>query len=336
MKKKIYLIVSLCCLFLSCQFNKTEIERIAHEHPIVITENMESMMPGELIFSEKYLLWTDPFHSEKFVHIINPETGEELTSIIKKGEGPQEFLTPDVILTGKETLFVYDQNSDKTALLSIDKAVRKENPFLESGKKNLKGITRGLSIHTNEYIFLEPGSKTPFVLEKNNIRKTVFGKQPVESNIENGYDVFQGVIAYSPAKEKIVYTTFRFPYMAVYKKCGDSFCLEKESLRNTNYNIKDNKFFYKEQERGAKEMCLLKDYIVTLERDRTIDSTDENKVGRDFSKLPHTIFLYDYDLNLKKIINLGMPILRLASSPSANTLYTIGVNPDFVLMKYEL
>lgn len=293
------------------------------------------MMPGELIFSGKYLLWTDPFHSDKFVHIIDHKTGEEVNSIIDVGEGPQEFRTPDLFLVEKNKLFVYDSNSGKTALLSIEKAVNKENPFIEFGKKNMSGITRGIALNNNEFLFFYPGKSLPFSLERST-NQTFFGKLPIESDVENGFNVFQGVVVYHLTKQKIVYATFNFPYMAVYEKCGDTFCLKKEKLRNADYSIKNNEFFYHGEEKGVREMCLLRDYIVTLERDRTVDTTDERKVGRDFTKLPHTVFLYDYALNLKKIINLGMPVLRLASDPSTNTLYTIGVNPDFVLMKYEL
>ena len=48
------------------------------------------------------------------------------------------------------------------------------------------------------------------------------------------------------------------------------------------------------------------------------------------------IFLYDYDGNLVKIVDLGIPVMRIASEEQSNTLYAIGVNPDFVLVKYEL
>ena len=34
---------------------------------------------------------------------------------------------------------------------------------------------------------------------------------------------------------------------------------------------------------------------------------------RDLSKVPNTIFVYDYNFNLKKIINMSMPILRIAA-----------------------
>ena len=47
---------------------------------------------------------------------------------------------------------------------------------------------------------------------------------------------------------------------------------------------------------------------------------------RDLSKVPNTIFVYDYNFNLKKIINMSMPILRIAAKGDSNTLYAIGID----------
>lgn len=333
-----FFILILSCLIISCKDTKTnyEVERISLTPTHVVCDSIESMMPGELFYTGEYLLWTDPFHSERFVHVLDAKTGKEINSAIQRGEGPHEFLTPNLTLAGEDKLFVYDYNSKKTALLSIEKIIRDENPLLESGSRDMGGITQVLVISKNELVFFSPADKLPFVLEKNG-SKVPFGKLPVEEEVRNGYDVFQGMLIYHPDKKKLFYSTYGFPYMAIYKQSGNSFSLERENFRNTKYNIIDeDKFIYKEQEKGARGIALLKDYIVTLERDRTVDETDDNKVGRDFMKLPQTVFLYDYDLNLRKIINLGMPVLRLASDPSSNTLFTIGVNPDFVLMEYEL
>lgn len=48
---------------------------------------------------------------------------------------------------------------------------------------------------------------------------------------------------------------------------------------------------------------------------------DETTVGRDASKCPHTVFLYDYEGHLIKIVDLGMPIMRIAADRTSNVLY---------------
>lgn len=52
--------------------------------------------------------------------------------------------------------------------------------------------------------------------------------------------------------------------------------------------------------------------------------------------VPRTVFVYDYDGKLLKIVNLGMPVMRIAADGRSNALYVIGVNPDFALAKYDL
>ena len=46
--------------------------------------------------------------------------------------------------------------------------------------------------------------------------------------------------------------------------------------------------------------------------------------------------LYGNGERMVKIVDLGIPVMRIASEEQSNTLYAIGVNPDFVLVKYEL
>lgn len=77
-------------------------------------------------------------------------------------------------------------------------------------------------------------------------------------------------------------------------------------------------------------------YIITLERDRETDPMDETTVRRDISKCPRTVFLYDYTGRLLKIVDVGMPIMRIAANRNSNVLYMIGGNPDYVLAKCEL
>lgn len=52
--------------------------------------------------------------------------------------------------------------------------------------------------------------------------------------------------------------------------------------------------------------------------------------------VPVPFFLYDYEGNLVKIVDLEIPVMRIAAEEKDNTLYAIGVNPDFILVKYDL
>ena len=84
------------------------------------------------------------------------------------------------------------------------------------------------------------------------------------------------------------------------------------------YEIRNNEVIFDRRVKGVRGLCMSKDFIITLQRDRRKDDTDESTVGRDASKCPHTVFLYDYDGNLVKIVDLGIPVMRIASEEQSN------------------
>ena len=55
--------------------------------------------------------------------------------------------------------------------------------------------------------------------------------------------------------------------------------------------------------KGLTELALTKENIVMLQRDIEVEGElPKPKSPRDISTLPRSLFVYDYDLNLKKII----------------------------------
>ena len=134
----------------------------------------------------------------------------------------------------------------------------------------------------------------------------------------------------------MVYANMLFPYLAVYSNKDGEFKLLNEYKGEEDYSITDNNLILNRKRNGMAEMALTKDYIVTLQRDYLTDDIDESTVGRDFNKLPKSLFVYDYDTNLIKIIDFGLPILRISANQKENIVYAIVIDSDFVLMKYEI
>ena len=50
----------------------------------------------------------------------------------------------------------------------------------------------------------------------------------------------------------------------------------------------------------------------------------------------HLRSVFDYDFNLVKIVNLGMPRYNLAASGEDNTFYAIVQNPENSIVEIEL
>lgn len=328
------IILSCFLLFLICGCKR----QMDHPQRIKIkcqpvSDEVMTTMPGSLIVCRDYLVWTDPFAHDYFVHVHDKSSGEPIGVMGKVGKGPEEFISGGIsqyCINNK--FYANDPNSNTRGYLSIDSLIRHKNPFvrLVGTEKEKEGFNQ---LSNNVYVgYTENGDKDYFNAIINGSRST-FGKYPIlESKrhigLGSAYDSISGMFVYAP---------FSIPYMALYKRIDNTFILQWERKSDKkNYEIVDGKIIFDRTIQGASEICMTKDYIVTLERDRENDPIDESSVGRDASKCPQTVFLYDFDSRLIKIVDLGLPVMRIAADRSSNTLYAIGVNPEFQIVKCEL
>jgi hypothetical protein len=335
MKKGILLmaVVAAVVAVCSCKEVKTKeaVERYSMTLTDIICDDLETMLPGEMYVSGQYLLWTDPFNKEAFVHIVDTKTREEAGTMVQTGEGPEEFVGPHIEVLDGDQVLAYDLFANRCAVLSIESCIAGENPVVRKQPVDIKELTAIVSLGENQLVAFIPGAKEPFVMIE---QKQSFGKQPFE--ISDGYNHFQGIVKYNPANGYLLYSTFEIPYTALYKRDDTSFSLEKEELRTNGCSVENDKLIYKGNLRGPMGVTLTSDYIVTIDTDPQAEPIDYYKIGRDYTKLPTTICLYDYDLQLRKVINFGMPVVRITSTPQNNVLFVLGVNPDFMIYQVEL
>ena len=158
--------------------------------------------------------------------------------------------------------------------------------------------------------------------------------------MNNAYDIFQGQVAYNPQRRMLVYSNLFFPYLSVYKCSGNQdWSLVKELKEDWDYTISEGKLhFASVGKKCAMELALTDDYIVLLQRDTEVEESisKQEMRGRNVASLPRSLFVYDYDLDLKKIVNMPFPMLRLCGDVETNTVYAMSVNPEFELIKIEL
>lgn len=332
MKQFILFLIFGNILLTSCS-SHSDIERVSID-PTPVYNNIESRMPGKLVVQNQYAIWSDPLNSDNQFHIVDLYVNKEIGKFGNIGNGPEEFVTPDFFVSSNNEIIVYDMNNDKMSVYSIDSINRGKKALVSFYKQKTKGFTRIIETESKQLIYFNPNNKKPFQTEKGDI----FGEYPFneKEEVQNNYNILQGNIAYNPDRKLFVYSTISFPYMAIYKKNKDKFDLIREYKEDISYSISEGKLILNKKKMGMMEITLTKDFIVALQRDYRYDQTDETKVGRDFNKLPHTLFVYDYKSNLKKIIDLKLPILRIASDSKNNMVYAITLNPDFMLVKFEL
>ncbi|MDH6342883.1 hypothetical protein M2480_001462 [Parabacteroides sp. PFB2-12] len=320
-------------LLISCISQDKEVER-STGNPKVIYEDLESIMPGQLELTKDYLLWTNPFSTENFVHIIDKRTGIEVGQVLSIGPGPEELVNPNIAAYFDNSFFAYDTNSKKQFNIQITEKGFSQNkvPF---NYKESSTITRIIPLNNEQFLTFDPQENEPFSVIGEDESYSL-GKLPHNGEINNKYSVFQGNVKYNSIKEVFVYAPFSFPYISIYEQNSGKFKLKKELLLSNDFQIIDGKLRCNKSKQNIWEIALTQDYIVSLQRDYATDNTDEQFVGRNLEKLPQTLFIYDYDLGLKRIINVGMPILRLTGNSANNTIYGIGLSSDFVIFELDI
>lgn len=329
MKINLYFILFTTLYFIGCKQEDHSVDRIVDE-AVLVYDGIETKMPGVILATESYIAWSDPFSIENQIHIVDIQHKEEVYKGVSLGDGPEEFILPTfTVSSDKEKLIIWDCVKNKIECLAFDN-LKKDTSFYANNKLNLENASQLLDIDGDVLLFT-PEDSIPFKTNNQN-----FGKSFFTSEINNKNSIAQGLMLYNNINNKMIFSTFYFPYIAIYERQNKEFKLLKEIIGEKDYDIIDNKIHLNKSKKGILEMALTKDYIVTIQRDYDNDMTDESSVGHDFHKLPQTLFVYDYDGNLKSIIDLQMPLLRLASCSQNNTVYIIGVLSDFQLFKYDL
>ena len=338
-KIKLILFLTLLCSCNTSEKKITKVERISLEAEI-ITDSIHSSLPGRLIVFNDHLVWEDAHASNNFLHLVDIKTRKELGKFGQIGSGPKEFLTPCISKSSNDLIYVYDLNSKHQAYFSLSNFLKGQDYYVkipDVNKIRMKHTTHIIEFDKNYFVALRPGGEFP--LERWHNRSFYpFGTFPIKEGVPE-FDrmrFFTAEILYNSDNQKLVYSSFRFPYLAIYKNDGKYFKLETESSRDFEYSLSGGRLDFDESRFGIWSLALSKHYIVTIERDYEKDQTNELTVGMDPMKLPRTVFLYNYDGKLMKIVDLGYPIMCVASDTKNNTLYAIVVMDDYVLVKYEL
>lgn len=327
-------------IFCSCSTSsRKNVERLTLRPTAVILDSMFTQMPGVLILCDHYLVWEDPFNPDYFLHVVDIDAKQEIGVMGEFGRGPKEFNMPVLAKSIGNKIFAYDLNLDQQAYYSIDSLLAGKDPFISHPLDPIKNCLDVIQIAENEFISIQPENEHPFQWIHADSSISFFGESPLKEKVDMDYTTRMGGLYYNPYNKKFIYNTCLFPYFALYEQKDSIFQLKWEKTApKTSYEIKDGKFHFFDDDNRPLKIVLTKDYIVALQQDKDTEfpTTKRTSGIRDFSKVPTTLLVYDYDFNLKKIINMGMPILRIASKGDSNTLYTVGIDLDFCILRYEL
>ena len=336
--RKTYLPILLSLLIgFACTPKEQEVQRISDQAYEVVSDSIYTRMPGKILYQDGIIFWEDPIAFENFMHAIDVQKKTEIAAFANKGEGPYDFTAPMVSLSPKGGFYLTDLNKPLEIHYQWNPA---DSTFTSTPRKSpndYRHVTRLLHLNESQALHHCPMNDKLFQLYTDDVAGLSFGDRPIQDEINNPYDVFQGNVEYNPDRKELVYSALSFPYIAIFNGEKD-WALKAEIKTNYDYSINEgNLRFSPDTKRGAWEVALTKDYIVLLQRDTQVEGTIErNKEGRGMESIPRSLFLYDYNLNLKKIINMPSRMLRLCGDVKTNTVYAMSINPEFELISIDL
>lgn len=332
MKTFYYLLILL--FLCGCTTEKRQNVEYASVTYELLNDEIVTTMPGTLRVADDFLAWEDPFARDYFVHIHDKNAGRRVGAMGKVGEGPREFVTGGINGAYIDNrFFAMDINGKTRGFLSVDSLLVGKDPFVPLTEQERASRPAMPEFEKNLFVSrTEDGDEYYFKAILNG-REIEFGSYPIPQVKEH----LGGTVVYNQERGVLANACSKFPYLSLYKNNGDEFSLAWEYKSDgSEYEVRGDQIIFDRKVGGIFELCMSKDYIIALQRDRTKDDTDESTVGRNASKCPRTVFLYNYEGNLVKIVDLGIPVMRIAAEEKDNTLYAIGVNPDFILVKYVL
>lgn len=328
----------IAALFFSCSGKNVEVQRISNLEYVIVSDSIYTRMPGTILYQDGLVFWEDPISFENIIHAVDVKNRTELLAFGNRGEGPNDFTETIMSLDSEGGIIVNDLNKPLEIHFQVD--IDKKSVSFSSYKYDCDAkATRLLYLDKGKVLYLYPEAEKMFQV-KENTSEYSFGERPIKEKMNNAYDIFQGQIVYNPQRRLLVYSNLVFPYLSVYKRSDSEEWLQiGEWKGDLDYTISEGKLnIAPDSKKGALELALTNDYIVLLQRDTEVEENISSKDmrGRNMASLPRSLFVYDYDLNLKKIVNMPFPMLRLCGDVETNTVYAMSVNPEFELIKLEL
>ncbi|WP_280751707.1 MULTISPECIES: 6-bladed beta-propeller [unclassified Parabacteroides] len=331
---KIHIILTLLCVVLLNSCHKA-IDRMDVE-ATVLTEGLYMTMVGNFLCSDQHLILTPRNLSEEgFLHIFD-QNGELIETIGNIGNGPNEFITPMSILYKENAIFTWDLNKKMQAIYSIDNNTGSFHqelisvPFLEG--KTLTAIQSDIN---GNFITYDPCATD--ILTVYNAEGEILassGKLPFPTGVANAISAYQGRIYYNRFNNLLLLCLSSLPYVALYEIKGSSITfLQEKMLRKKEYSVSDNMIHFDEYGKDCMvECCLTKDYIVSVKNDPDYKGSVHSRT----SPKRNTVALYDFELNLVKIVNIHMSRYNLTSKGDDNSFYAIVQNPENSIVKVSL
>ena len=336
----VILVVLICFSVFSCNGRDVSsprgysrsIERVRLE-PVLVAEALVTNFPSAMKVYNDYIIVLNPFLRDGFLSIYDRHTGKELNTVGTLGRGPGESIQPYIGNIYEDKLLIFELGANRKALIVIDSLLAlKFNPIRYSDSPIQDFIYRTIKIDNGLFVSsVFDDWRQPFKVHNESSVIKYFGKPP----IRNTNDFPQGGTEYHVRKQQIFFYNSRNPYIACYQRFDDnSFTLNWENqFIKPRYSIYNDKISWREeQSSGIMGIAFTNKYIVCLRNELKLREIR----GRETSTAPRSLYLFDYQGNLVKIVDLIDPSIRIASEEDSDIVYILSVEPDFNIVKYDL
>ena len=327
------LIIISCCIFYSCSNNQLEkVERLKVQVEI-LNPDLEIQYAGNFLVTHKCLVLQDPFRPSGVIKLLDTESGNEIFSFIDIGQGPQEFVTPMFNSYFNNLLNIFDVNSLKKAQFDLD-SLYEGKISINPTRLYQNDIIYLIMLGDNEFVAGVMGNENPFCFIQNDSSMYEFGNYPIQEDITNAFNVFQGTILYNNERNIMGYATFHTPYLSLYEYKEKAFSLLWETrFAKAKYYISNHNLRWENNHVcGISGFAFTRDYIACMVK----EMYDRDATGRSKENMARAIYLYDYEGNLKKILDIDLHSLRISADPESNLVYLVGMDDGWCLARIDL
>lgn len=302
--------------------------------PEIIIEDLMMIRDPYFLCTDKHIILSsrDNIPGDKFLKVYDLN-GTLLDEGGMIGNGPNELNNPRVFLYNENSVFVWDMNLPTAFIYEIDK----DGKLTEQPVKHPFSVREIISVQTDKksnFIVYNPKNEDILtVCSSDGTTIMSGGKLPFPESIKEKDYYYQGEIIYNRYNQNLFLFLRQIPYAAIYKIDDSGITLIHEKMLGPkNYTIADNKMRIETQENCFTDCCFTKDYIVSLKNDPDYTGNDHSRT----SPKRHVATLYDYEFNMKKIINLQMVRNRFIAKGNDNTFYAAVENPENSIVKVTL
>lgn len=327
--------VLLLLIFSSCSSNKSAEVEIVSIAPTPLI-NMEMSLPGSMYVTDSLVIISKIRPFDELIDVYDLRTLQLKTKLCNIGRASNELIQAELIIDSDSVFVAYDFNG-KGIFYSI-----KDFSIIDTRNDLGFDYDARCKINANSYVVVDDkyDGGDLFVNYMNGEKRT-FGKFPIDGDYTNKNEFVKGTLHLT--KDSILYYfPYSLPYCAKYKMRENQFELMDEKYYG-KYNVSkdvNGRAVFENDGQRLNNLVFTKNYIVNLTRspEDQLAYRSAGARGNDLSNLPKHLYLYDYDLNLIKIVDLGINTLRIgAERRNLDVVYLICiVDGAFNISKIEL